>query len=435
MGMSSPEPPCEPQGTRSLGLVLAGGAARGAYEVGVVRYVVEDVARALGRDVPLDVLCGTSVGAINVCGLAAYADQPSARGGIAERAWTSLRIDHVVRPDGREVWQMLRALLGRPKPVTPGETRRGGIIDPAGLEGVIRQAVPFPRIAEHLRAGRLRALSLSATHVATGKTMVFVQRAGGGVPYWGNDPTTTARAVEMRLEHALASAAIPFLFPAVRIDGRFYTDGGLRQNVPLSPARRLGADALIVVNPRRLPGPNSVDTDPLGNELAFPGPIFLLGKTLNALLLDRIDSDIDRLERINKLLDAGMRRYGDCFLEDLNAELGLDPERGMKPLRAVLVRASEDIGMLAAEFVRSPRFAARAHGLIGRLLHRLAEGEARHEADFLSYLLFDGAFASDLIALGRADAARQHDQLCELVDARLRGVNAAPPGAPRAARA
>jgi NTE family protein len=259
--------------------------------------------------------------------------------------------------------------------------------------------------------------------VASGRTVVFVQRAGGGLPPWGSDPTTDARAVQLTCEHALASAAIPLLFPAVRIGGQFYSDGGLRQNVPLSPARRLGADALVVVNPRLL-GTTAQRGIPKGQtpaEEAFPGPLFLLGKTLNALLLDRIDSDIDRLERINKLLDAGVARYGSGFLGEINDELGLPPSREMRPLRAVLIRASQDIGHLAAEFVRSAKFLRRGHpGLIGRLMRRLADGEARDQADFLSYLLFDGEFAGELIELGRSDAARQHDELCKLFDDVLR---------------
>ncbi len=400
-------------------LVLAGGAARGAYEVGVVRHVVEDVSRSLGREVPLDLLCGTSVGAINVCALAAWADEPRARAARLESHWQSLTVPDVVRFDGREMLEMFRALVGRSRPPAPGETRRGGMFDPRGLEAVIARAIPFERIAEHLRAGRLKAVSVSATHVATGRTMVFLQRALPGLPHWGSDPTTSARAVKLRAEHALASAAIPLLFPAVKIDGHFFSDGGLRQNVPLSPARRLGADSLVVVNPRHIAPPGIVDaesTEITENERAFPGPLFLLGKTLNALLLDRIDSDIDRLERINMLLDAGTRRYGSHFVNELNAELGNSPERFVRPLRAVLVRASRDIGTMAADFVRSATFARRTRGVLARMMRRLAEGEARNQADFLSYLLFDGEFARQLVELGRADAAKQHEELCHLFE-------------------
>jgi NTE family protein len=403
-------------------LVLAGGAARGAYEVGVVRHVLEDVAHSLGRDVPIDLLCGTSVGAINVCALAAWADEPRKRAARLESHWTSLTVSDVVRFDRAEIVDMLRGLVGRPRGLNAGETRRGGMFDPRGLEAVIARAIPFERIPEQLRAGRLKAISVSATHVATGRTMVFLQRAQPGLPHWGSDPTTSARAVTLRAEHALASAALPFLFPAVKIDGHFYSDGGLRQNVPLSPARRLGADSLVVINPRHIPPPGIGDAPVVEteNEAAFPGPLFLLGKTLNALLLDRIDSDIDRLERINKLLDAGTQLYGAHYLDALNAELHSGPDRYLRPLRAVLVRASQDIGALAAEFVRSATFQRRTRGMFARFMRRLAEGEARNQADFLSYLLFDGEFARQLVELGRKDAAQHHEQLCALFERALR---------------
>jgi NTE family protein len=236
----------------SVGLVLAGGSARAAYEVGVVRYILEDVARALGRDVPLDVLCGTSAGSINACMLAAHADKPAERAAMLAKRWTDLELEDVVRPAGKEILHMAGRMLGRTARPAPGSRpgRRGGMFDPSGVERIVQAAVRFESIAEHMRAGRLRALSISTTHVASGRTVIFVQRREGGVPAWGTDPTMLARAAEIRAEHVLASAAVPLLFPAVEIDGQFYCDGGLRQNVPLSPARRLGADSLIVVNPR-----------------------------------------------------------------------------------------------------------------------------------------------------------------------------------------
>jgi len=399
---------------RKVGLVLAGGAARGAYEVGVVDYIVEDVARALGREVPLDVLCGTSVGAINVCGLGAFADEPRGRAQRLVASWSALQITDLVRPDAREVFHLLKALVGRAGKVGPEEMRRGGILDPAGLEGLLHRAVPFERIDEHLRAGRLTGVSVSTTHVATGRTVVFVQRALPGLPPWSSDATIFPRAAQLRARHALASAAIPLLFPAVRIDGEFFCDGGLRQNVPLSPARRLGADGLIVVNPRflRRQTGSEPDASRRAREQAFPGPLFLLGKALNALLLDRIDNDIDRLERINQILDAGTRAYGAGFLDDLNLALGHAPGQGLRPLRVVLIRSSQDIGKLSAEFVRAPAFTTRARGMVGRVMRRLAEGEAHSEADLLSYLLFDGEFARQLIELGRADARARHEELC-----------------------
>jgi NTE family protein len=373
--------------------------------VGVIAHILEEVGRDLGRDVPLDVMCGTSVGAINVCGLAAWADEPGpARAARLVRHWTELRIDQIVRPDGREVLALLGTLVGRG--LAPW--RRGGILDPAGLMRLLHAAVPFSRIGEHLRAGRVHAVSVSTTHVASGKTVVFVQRAEPGLPPWSRDPTVVPRPVALGMSHALASAAIPLLFPPVRIDGDFHCDGGLRQNVPFSPARRLGADRLLVVTPRAL-GTGQTLGDRLAPN-APPTPLFLLGKTLNALLLDRLDGDLDRLERVNEILEAGTRLYGPRFVADLNRELGRDPGREVRPLEVQVIRASRDIGALAAEFARSDELGRRAHGVVGRVLRKLSEGE--RENDLLSYLLFDGDFARILIELGRADARARHAELC-----------------------
>ncbi len=410
--------------SRVVGLVLAGGAARGAYEVGVVRYVLEDVAKAIGRDVPIDVLCGTSAGSINACMLAAHADKPSERGAMLARKWTELKLEDVVRPSGPELLHLAGRMIGRSRsaPRDARAGRRGGIFDPSGVEAIVNDAVPFERIADHIRQGRLSALSISTTHVASGRTIVFVQRAGGGVPRWGGDPTMVGRAAEIRAEHVLASAAVPLLFPAVEIDGQFYCDGGLRQNVPLSPARRLGADSLIVINPRFIrdvqPSPALAEA----REREYPDPLFVLGKAMNALLLDRIENDIDRLVRLNAVLEAGTRHWGPGFAAALNEELGRLGVGALRPLEVIYVRASRDIGVMAAEFARSPTFAKRVKGLMGRALRRVAEGES--EADMLSYVLFDGEFSGQLIEMGRADARAKHDELASLFERRL----SRPPG-------
>jgi NTE family protein len=391
-----------------VALVLAGGAARGAYEVGVVMHLLEEVARDVGHDLPLDILCGTSVGAINVCLLAAFADEPRARGARLYEHWTQLRMRDLLHADSGSLFNLARSLFGRAA-VNDTDTRRGGMLDPKGIEDLVRRAVPFPRIGEHLRAGLLHAVTISTTHVGSGRTVVFVQRGESAAPLSSSDPTVVSRGVTLGPDHALASAAIPFLFPAVRIEGEFYCDGGLRQNVPLSPARRLGADGLIVVSPRYLRPQTSPEAG--SSDQVFPGPLFLLGKALNALLLDRVENDIDRLERINKLLEAGCRHYGPGFLDAINAELGHPPTAlRTRPLKTVLIRATADIGRMASEFVRSSRFPTRVPGVLGRVMRRVAESNV--EADLLSYLLFDGEFAADLIALGRSDARSHHTALC-----------------------
>lgn len=386
-----------------MALVLAGGAARGAYEVGVVQYVLDELPKTLGRPVPLDILCGTSVGAINACALAASADDP-ARADRLVQQWLDLRVEQVVRFDPAEILSMVRGLVGR------AGARRGGFLDPAGLQRIVTASVPFGKISDNLRAGYFDALTVSTTHIASGHTTVFVDRALPGLPDWGSDPTIVAQRTRMTARHALASAAIPFLFPPVLLEGQYHCDGGLRQNVPLSPARRLGASAMLVVSPKyESPGPSATE---LHNEI--PTPLFLLGKTLNALMLDRIENDIDRLQRISALLDAGTRIYGADFVERINLEM--HNARPIRPIRALLIRSSANIAERAAEYARSSLFASRAHGVLAALLRRLGEAA---ESDLLSYLLFDGEFARQLIEVGRADARAYHDELCLLFESIL----------------
>jgi NTE family protein len=404
---------CAPNGRGKVALVLAGGAARGAYEVGVVQHILEDVARDIGRDPPLDILCGTSVGALNTCSLAAFADYPRARARRLVDVWSHLTIDRVLSIERGELFALARSIIGRPPHISPDAQRGVGLVDPSAIERLITDAVPFARIQQHLDAGILSAVTVTATHIGSGRTVVFVAQKEPLNDNWSTDPTMIGEKVLLQPVHALASAAIPVLFPAVRVDGEFYCDGGLRQNVPLSPARRLGADGILVVSPRYLPLAKPDAPEMRANEDAFPGPLFLLGKTLNALLLDRLDSDIDRLRRINKILEAGCRVYGPHFLEQLNDAMGAPPgKQGMRTLSTVLVRASADLGKLAGEFVRAPSFSQRNPGILGRLMRRMADAEGSSQADLLSYLLFDGDYARELIALGRRDAQRQHEELC-----------------------
>jgi NTE family protein len=386
-------------------LVLAGGAARGAYEVGVVQHILEDVADDIGGDVPLDILSGTSVGAINAAVLAAHAERPRMRGAWLAAQWTSLKMSDLVHP-GRGVFASIRGLFGVEAKTAGREPRRGGIIDPRGIEQLIQRCIPFEKIDANMRAGRLEALTFSATHVGSGRTTVFVQQRDRCPGHDPCDPTQLNSSTLLTAEHALASAAIPFLFPAVRIDGELYCDGGLRQNVPLAPALRLGAERLLIVSPRQLPEV----TQTVVREQDFPGPFFLLGKAFNSLLLDRIDNDLDRLQAINALMAAGEASYGPHFTATINASL--DRGRHLRQVRTTLIRASQDIGLLAAEYVRSPRFATRVRGIAGRIMRRIAD--ASGQPDLLAYLLFDGDFAGQLIELGRADARARHNELCAL---------------------
>jgi NTE family protein len=219
-------------------------------------------------------------------------------------------------------------------------------------------------------------------------------------------------------EHARASAAIPFLFRPVNIDGRLYCDGALRQSVPLSPALHLGADRLVVVSTQHHGDPPAATGR--DRETAAGSPVYLLGKTANALTQDRIDDDLQRLETINDLLAAGEDAFGHDFVIRLNQALAERaarralPPRQVHPVRTVLIRPSESLGTLAADYVRSRTFRTRNRGTVGRIFAQLGEWDSHQEADLLSYFLFDGRFADTLMRLGRADAQKQAGALAAL---------------------
>ena len=254
----------------------------------------------------------------------------------------------------------------------------------------MKSAIPFEHIHDNLAGGpRARAHRVDDARLERPHRGLRADAATES----SRRGARTRRSIRARrsitANHALASAAIPILFRSVRIDGEFHCDGGLRQNVPLSPARRLGADAVLVINPR------FITDEPAraeGGE-AFPGPLFLLGKTLNALLLDRIDTDLARLESVNKILDAGTRVYGADFVTKLNAALGHKPGHGLRPMRAMLVRASQDIGALAAEFVREHCDRIERPHRRRSFAASPTSGDDPNESDLLSYVLFDGRFA------------------------------------------
>jgi NTE family protein len=331
--------------------------------------------------------------------------------------WTSLKIEDVIRVDKRRAFNMVRALLGHPPRKVSSDANRGGILDTRPLEALLTARIDFGRITDQIRSGRLQAASVTATHVATGRTTVFFQR-GVRAPLlqpWGR---TSAVPVTLGAEHVLASGAIPFLFPAVRIKGETYCDGSLRQHVPLSPARRLGAEAIVAINPRALPVDDGAASGRTRQKL-FPGPLFLLGKTLNALTLDRVDGDIEQLQLINRLLAAGERCFGSTFVRRLNEELAQEGNAPINSVPLLQVQASEDIGRMSAEYVRSRQFRSRHDSFIENRFTRMARGDTANEADLLSYLLFDGGFARQLIDLGRRDAHRKHDEIVGFFGAQI----------------
>jgi NTE family protein len=410
------------QQAQGAALVLGSGGARAAYEVGVAHFLFEDLARELGRPPDIRILCGSSAGALNALGLAAFADRPLSGVSFLAHRWGELVLADLVKPRPLEVLRVVRSLAGCP-PAGP-RLDRGGILDPRPFRERVFDGVPYRNIEEQLRSRCLDGVSFTATEIASGQATLFVQ-SRPEAPALQVSRSWNVLRTTLTPEYALASAAIPLLFPPVRIGGHDYCDGALRQSVPLSPALHLGARRLVVVSTQHHPSRVAPWIES-AREQAVARPLYLLGKALNAFTSDRVDDDLERLSRVNELLEAGGRAFGPRFLPRLNQQLERAEARPVEPVRAVLLRPSQSLGQLAAEHVRGAGFRSRAGAAVGALFARLADGESEHEADLVSYLLFDGPFAQMLMQLGRADARNQVDELRALFSRQQREPAARP---------
>lgn len=402
------------------GLVLSGGGARGAYEVGVLAHVFERILPQLPPGFDFDVVSGTSVGAIHaaytVATAAWDAEQRAQR--LAE-IWRGMELEQVVRIGvGDMLGVPLRALgFTQLRRRAGGRARApeviGGLVDVSPLERIVAERIPWADLRRNLD-GRDRALCVLCTEVRTGRVAVFLDGGLADPAPWASDPNIVVIPARITAQHVRASAAIPFLFPAVRIEDSYYVDGGLRMNTPLSPALRLGCERLLVVALKHRSA-RGVEA-PSFPEDAITQPAFLIGKVLDALILDQLEVELHRLEVVNALLRQGVSVYGDGFVASVSGAVRERRGAGYRIVETAVVRPSEDIGRMAAQCCR--KHGAGSLGALPSLLTRFAlRGVPEDEADLLSYVFFDRRFTADLVALGREDARRSEDEIVRLLGA------------------
>jgi NTE family protein len=374
-------------GTGELAMVLTGGGARGAYQVGLLRYLARTY-----PDLHVPILSGVSAGAINIALLAQH--HGTFRQAVSELAalWGELTPDRIFRVDIRS----LAANIGRwglrltSGGMTEGGTR--GLVDTSPLRGFLEETLApvngeLTGIDYNLHRGTVRAVTISTTDYTTGQSVVWVQ--GRDIQTWER-PGRTSRQTRLTVDHIMASGALPLFFPAVQIGPHWYGDGGVKLTAPLSPALHLGAGRILAVSTRY---------DRTRGEAArpkvagYPPPAQIIGLLMDAIFLEMVDQDVARMERINRVLEH------------------VPPEQrsGMRTVELMVMRPSQDLARIAAEY--EPKL-PRAFRMLTR---GLGTRETR-SPDVLSMLMFQDDYAKRLMALGESDAARRAEEIDRFIN-------------------
>jgi NTE family protein len=363
-------------------ILLPGGGARAAYQVGVLLAIARTLGR--GQATPFRIICGTSAGAINAAMLAARADD--FRSGVAQllSLWRSIEVGLVYHADLATVsthgirW-LASVLVG-----AGGPRGAASMLNNAPLRGLLERNIDLARVASQIRADTLRALAISATSYTTGHSVTFFQGAEGIAP-WKRTRRRGEIAV-IGIDHLLASTAIPFVFPAGRIGDDYFADGSVRQLTPLSAPLHLGARRIVVIAVGQFTG-QQVNHHPA----SYPSFAQMAGHALASVFLDNLGADVERLQRLNHVIDL--------VPPDSQAR---HPE--IAHIDALVLSPSRDIGAMARPFAASlPRG-------VRYLLRGLGSTEGTG-ASLLSYLLFDRRYTRELIDLGYQDAIARRDEI------------------------
>ena len=363
-------------GPPDLGIVMTGGGARAAYQVGFLRCVARRF-----PELQIPYVTGVSAGAINAGMIASHHGTFAQAVEELSQLWGALSVSDVFRTD---LWSLALNAINWLRQLTSGgaSTRQMGraLVDTAPLRAYLDEVLhvvdgELTGIRYNIDRGHLKAVAIGTTSYSTGRSVIWVQ--GRGIPLW-NRPHRLPKMVTIKVDHIMASASLPLFFPATEIDGHWYGDGGMRMITPLSPAVHLGARRVIAISTRYAPTISEAEEPKV---TGYPPPAQVAGMLLNSVFLDTLDYDVFRLERLNRLV----------------AELPEEEREGIVPVRLLTLRPSTDLGKLAGRFeARLPR------GL--RFLTRGLGTKETRSPDVLSLIMFQPDYLRALIELGEKDA-------------------------------
>jgi len=367
------------------GLVLPGGGARNAYQVGVLRAIAEWLPANVVN--PFAVICGTSAGAINAAMLAGYASQPVEGIQRLVSLWSHLHPGKIYRIDTRSVLtDGSRHVLALVSGGWLSQQPRA-LLNNQPLRGLLESHLRLARVSQAIDKGILQALAIHTCGYSSGRSICHFQ-AEPAQAGWERS-RRLGRAVELRIDHIMASIALPLIFPAVYLNGEYHGDGSMRETAPLSPPLHLGADRLLVITVRN-PLPNVISAP--DSRADYPTLGQIAGYVLDTLFRDNLTADSERLERVNQLL-----RYGRDTLPH---------DHPLRPVQLLTLAPSQDIAAIA------PRHTAYIPRSVRFLLKTMGGGVQSNSA-FLTYLLFEAHFCRDLIALGYEDTQRRQQEIVD----------------------
>lgn len=362
-----------------LAVVLTGGGARGAYQVGVLHWLARNY-----PELQVPILTGVSAGAINAAHVAAHPGTFRQAATELRHLWSELTPDHIFKVDARSLsWHAarfgMRLVSGG---VLPAPKVRG-FLDTSPLNELLRENYAaldgeLTGIAANIARGKLKAVAITATSYSTGQTITWVQ--GRDIKLWER-PQRKSIHTQIRVEHVMASAALPIFFPAVPIGQSWFGDGGIRLAAPLSPALHLGAEKILAVSTRYARSREESDVLAIHD---YPPPAQVLGVLMNAVFLDLVDQDAMRMQRMNDLLER----------------LPPAERQGMRPVKLFVIRPSRDLSQLVAEY--EPRLP-----LAFKFMTRGLGTRETRTPDMLSMLMFQKDYLTRLMEIGEADAEAQ----------------------------